>query len=275
VRGMSRYLVDRIEAHERIAVRTRTHVTRVEGGEWLQQVVVAGPDGDESIDANGMFVLIGGEPLTAGVEDWLRCDAGGYLMTGSRAVCPGRPQLVAAGTRPSLSRIEPTRAVRRGRRSPRIDQASRVGRRRRRNVDRAGAQLPGYAGPRSVKTTVGRARSFRVEGGGTAVAYAAIAGARPVAPHADALDGGCRTNKSRCPPLTIASRTELDRGPVRQSRGIRRPRWTDLTSREREPLLPPYNEMRPAAVCATASTRSSCAASQSCFSTIGGASAGG
>ena len=30
-----------------------------------------------------MFVLIGGEPLTAGVEDWLRCDAGGYLMTGS------------------------------------------------------------------------------------------------------------------------------------------------------------------------------------------------
>jgi thioredoxin reductase (NADPH) len=45
--------------------------------------VVAGPDGEESIDANGMFVLIGGEPLTAGVEDWLRCDAGGYLMTGS------------------------------------------------------------------------------------------------------------------------------------------------------------------------------------------------
>jgi hypothetical protein len=29
-----------------------------------------------------MFVLIGGEPLTAGVEDWLRCDAAGYLMTG-------------------------------------------------------------------------------------------------------------------------------------------------------------------------------------------------
>jgi thioredoxin reductase (NADPH) len=29
-----------------------------------------------------MVVLIGGEPLTAGVEDWLRCDAGGYLMTG-------------------------------------------------------------------------------------------------------------------------------------------------------------------------------------------------
>jgi len=81
-RGMSRYLVDRIEAHERIDVRTRTHVTRVEGGDWLEQVTATGPDGEESLDARGTFVLIGGEPLTAGVNDWLRCDAGGYLMTG-------------------------------------------------------------------------------------------------------------------------------------------------------------------------------------------------
>ena len=81
-RGMSRYLVDRIEAHDRITVRTSTQVSRAEGGEWLERVVVTGPDGDVSIDAGGMFVLIGGAPLTAGVEDWLRCDAGGYFMTG-------------------------------------------------------------------------------------------------------------------------------------------------------------------------------------------------
>ena len=30
-----------------------------------------------------MPILIGGAPQTAGVGDWLRCDAGGYLMTGS------------------------------------------------------------------------------------------------------------------------------------------------------------------------------------------------
>src|SRR5918996_1601537 len=82
-RAMSRYLVDRIEAHERITVRTSTHVDRAEGGDWLERVVIAGPDGKESLEAGGMFVLIGGEPLTAGVEDWLRCGAGGYLMTGS------------------------------------------------------------------------------------------------------------------------------------------------------------------------------------------------
>jgi thioredoxin reductase (NADPH) len=81
-RTMSRYLVDRIEAHERITVRTGTHVSRAEGGDWLERVVLAGPDGEASLDAGGMFVLIGGEPLTAGVEGWLRCDAGGYLMTG-------------------------------------------------------------------------------------------------------------------------------------------------------------------------------------------------
>ena len=81
--AMSRYLVDRIEAHERITVRTSSQVSRAEGGDWLEHVVVAGPDGDVSLDAGGMFVLIGGEPLTAGVEGWLRCDAGGYLMTGA------------------------------------------------------------------------------------------------------------------------------------------------------------------------------------------------
>ena len=81
--GMSRYLVDRIEAHERITVRTSSQVSRAGGGDWLEHVMVAGPDGDASLDAGGMFVLVGGEPQTAGVEDWLRCDAGGYLMTGA------------------------------------------------------------------------------------------------------------------------------------------------------------------------------------------------
>jgi thioredoxin reductase (NADPH) len=81
-KGMSRYLVDRIGANEQITVYTNTQVSRAEGGDWLERVVAAGPDGEVSVEAAGMFVLIGGAPLTAGVEDWLRCDAGGYLMTG-------------------------------------------------------------------------------------------------------------------------------------------------------------------------------------------------
>jgi thioredoxin reductase (NADPH) len=80
--AMSRYLVDRIEAHKRITVRTSTHVSQAEGGDSLERVVIAGPGGEESLEAGGMFVLIGGDPLTAGVEDWLRCDPRGYFMTG-------------------------------------------------------------------------------------------------------------------------------------------------------------------------------------------------
>jgi thioredoxin reductase (NADPH) len=78
----SSYLVERIEAHDRITVRTRSAIARAEGRASLERVVVAGPDGDEVLDANGLFVLIGGAPLTAGVGDWLRCDEQGYFMTG-------------------------------------------------------------------------------------------------------------------------------------------------------------------------------------------------
>ncbi|MDQ5834513.1 MAG: NAD(P)/FAD-dependent oxidoreductase [Actinomycetota bacterium] len=139
--AMSRYLVDRIEAHERITVRTSTHVSQADGGDWLERVVIAGPDRKESLDAGGMFVLIGGEPLTAGVADWLRCDAAGYLMTGRDLQAEAEPQLVATRTRPALPRIEPARTVRCRRHPSRLHQASGLGRGGRRDVDRARPQL--------------------------------------------------------------------------------------------------------------------------------------
>jgi hypothetical protein len=42
-----------------------------------------------------------------------------------------------------------------------------------------------------------------------------------------AADGGCRTKEWRCPPLTIAPRSDLARRHVRPSRGIRGPSRTD------------------------------------------------
>ena len=83
--GMSRYLVDRITAHPRITVRAGTCVTRASGRPRLDTVTVAGRDGgaEEDLHAQAMYVLIGGEPLTAGVEGWLRRDRQGFLMTGS------------------------------------------------------------------------------------------------------------------------------------------------------------------------------------------------
>ena len=48
----------------------------------MERVVVAGPEGDEVLDADGLFVLIGGAPLSGKVADWLRCDDRGYYITG-------------------------------------------------------------------------------------------------------------------------------------------------------------------------------------------------
>jgi thioredoxin reductase (NADPH) len=79
---MSRYLIERIESHDRITVRTRSAIASAAGRTALERVVVAGPEGDETLDADGLFVLIGGAPLTGKVAGWLRCDDRGYLMTG-------------------------------------------------------------------------------------------------------------------------------------------------------------------------------------------------
>ncbi len=81
-RSMSRYLVDRIERHDRITVSTNTEVVGGEGGDELTGLTVRGPDGNRRLAADELFVLIGAAPVTAGVENWLRCDERGYFMTG-------------------------------------------------------------------------------------------------------------------------------------------------------------------------------------------------
>jgi thioredoxin reductase (NADPH) len=81
-RAMSRYLVDRIEQHDRITVRTGTEVVGGDGRDQLESVAIAGPQGEQTLPTDALFVLIGAEPLTAGVENWLRCDERGYFMTG-------------------------------------------------------------------------------------------------------------------------------------------------------------------------------------------------
>jgi thioredoxin reductase (NADPH) len=82
--GMSRYLVDRIAAHPEMTVLTGSRVIAAAGRPRLQHVTVLDRDGiRRELRADAMYVLIGGQPLTAGVEGWLRRDQGGYLMTGA------------------------------------------------------------------------------------------------------------------------------------------------------------------------------------------------
>jgi thioredoxin reductase (NADPH) len=81
-RGMSHYLVERIESHERIDVRTKTQLVRAGGSPTLSEIEVSGPGGDETIRVDGLFLLIGGDPLIATVENWLDVDRRGFLLTG-------------------------------------------------------------------------------------------------------------------------------------------------------------------------------------------------
>jgi thioredoxin reductase (NADPH) len=81
--AMSRYLVDRIAAHARITVRTGTRVAAAAGKPRLDTVVVADTDGGEdALHADALYIMIGAEPMTAGVAGWLRRDDHGFLMTG-------------------------------------------------------------------------------------------------------------------------------------------------------------------------------------------------
>jgi thioredoxin reductase (NADPH) len=82
--GMSRYLVDRIVPNPKITVLTRSRIIAACGDRRLEAVMIADRDGKQrELRADAVYVLIGGEPLTAAVEGWLQRDEGGYLMTGT------------------------------------------------------------------------------------------------------------------------------------------------------------------------------------------------
>ena len=91
--SMSRYLTARIEAHDRISVQTHTEVTEAHGDDWLEEVVIRTAGGLETVPVKGLFVLIGGDPLTLGVRSWLHCDDRGYILAG--------PDVLAADDEPA------------------------------------------------------------------------------------------------------------------------------------------------------------------------------
>ena len=88
---MSRYLVDQIAEHDRIAVSTETTVVEARGRASLEEAVLRDPHGDKTVPADGMFVFIGAAPLTAPISEWLHLDERGYVLTGRDLLqAPGR-----------------------------------------------------------------------------------------------------------------------------------------------------------------------------------------
>ena len=93
--SMSRYLVDRIEAHPLVRVRLRTQVRGLHEREGTLAAVDLEDAGGarETLPAAALFLCIGGLPRTGWAADnGVRTDAGGYVLTG--------PDLLEAGRRP-------------------------------------------------------------------------------------------------------------------------------------------------------------------------------
>jgi thioredoxin reductase (NADPH) len=83
--GMSHYLARQIEATANVDVRLRSEVVGG-GGEdgWLRRLVIRDGHGDEeTVDARGLFLMIGARPRTDWLPDEIARDQRGFVLTGA------------------------------------------------------------------------------------------------------------------------------------------------------------------------------------------------
>jgi thioredoxin reductase (NADPH) len=82
--GMSHYLARQIESTRGIEVRLGTEVVGGRGDGWLDQLVLRRPDGeDETVAAQGLFLMIGARPRTDWLPPEVARDSRGFVLTGS------------------------------------------------------------------------------------------------------------------------------------------------------------------------------------------------
>jgi thioredoxin reductase (NADPH) len=81
---MSRYLIRAVEAAPKVEVRTRVTVTGGGGAQRLERLELhdAAAGRDETVPAEGLFVLIGAHPLTDWLPPAMARDRYGFLLTG-------------------------------------------------------------------------------------------------------------------------------------------------------------------------------------------------
>jgi len=79
---MSRYLIDTIEKDPNIEVRPRTQVVAARGDGRLEALELRTPNGDETVPAAALIVLIGAHPHTEWLPGEVGRDEWGYLPTG-------------------------------------------------------------------------------------------------------------------------------------------------------------------------------------------------
>jgi thioredoxin reductase (NADPH) len=82
--GMSHYLVRQIEAARNVDVRLGSEVVGGGGDSWLERLVLRNGDGqEETVRAEGLFLMIGARPHTDWLPDEVARDPRGFILTGS------------------------------------------------------------------------------------------------------------------------------------------------------------------------------------------------
>lgn len=101
---MSQYLIDEIGASPRITVVPNAEVVGGEGDGWLSQVVVADRDSGKqtTLDADGLFVMIGAAPHTQWLPEPVLRDKWGFVVTGADVAEAGPPAATWPLPRPPL-----------------------------------------------------------------------------------------------------------------------------------------------------------------------------
>ena len=82
--GMSDYLVRQVEATPNLEVRLRTEIVGGGGDGWLEHLVLRDHAGeqDETVDAGGLFLMIGARPHTEWLPGAIERDPEGFVLTG-------------------------------------------------------------------------------------------------------------------------------------------------------------------------------------------------
>ena len=80
---MSRYLVHEIDAAENVEVLLSTQVVGVDGDGRLERITLRGPDGERTVPADALFLLIGAEPMTEWLPPEIERDTRGFVRTGT------------------------------------------------------------------------------------------------------------------------------------------------------------------------------------------------
>ncbi len=83
--SMSNYLIQRIEASQRITVHPHTEIDALEGDRYLERVVWKNnqTDATETKDIGHLFLMLGAVPNTQWLSGCLELDEKGFILTGS------------------------------------------------------------------------------------------------------------------------------------------------------------------------------------------------